>query len=247
MRHILATRQRPLLRQFAASNVILAFDYDGTLAPIHSEPARARLRPATERLLAALAQQYPCIVISGRGRADLETLVGHVAFRQIVGNHGLEPSLGRPVYARRVRAWRRHLESRLPKRPGLVLEAKTYSLAIHYRRVRRKREAIAEIESAVSELRGVRNLGGIEAFNLVPAGAPDKGSALQRAVRRFRCERAIFVGDETTDEDAFRSGSPDRLLSIRIGAAGPSAARYYLRAQSEIDALLRRLIELRRR
>ena len=247
MRHILARRNLPALERFARSKVVVAFDYDGTLAPIRRDPARARLRPVTERLLGAVAKSFPCIVISGRGRAELEPLIGRIAFRQVIGNHGLEPSVGGPVYARRVREWVRELEQRLPQQQGLVVEAKRYSLAIHYREVARKREVVAAIKSAIGALRGVRNLGGIQAFNLVPAGAPHKGLALERAMRRFGCDRAIFVGDEATDEDAFRSGSSERLLSIRVGARRASAARYYIKGQSEIDVLLRKLLERRAR
>jgi trehalose 6-phosphate phosphatase len=245
MRHILARRNLPALETFAHSKVVVAFDYDGTLAPIRRDPARARLRPVTERLLGAVAQSYPCIVISGRGRTELEPLIGRIGFRQVIGNHGLEPSWGRPAYARRVHEWARQLQRRLPEQRGLVIEAKRYSLAIHYRDVARKREAVAAIKLAIGALRGVRNLGGIQAFNLVPAGAPHKGLALERAMSRFGCDRAIFVGDEATDEDAFRSGSSDRLLSIRVGVRRASAARYYIKAQSEIDLLLRKLLERR--
>jgi trehalose-6-phosphatase len=72
MRHILAKRHLPTLAHFASSNVLLAFDYHGTLASITSQPARAHLRDRTRRLLIAVARRYPCIAISGRGRDDVE-------------------------------------------------------------------------------------------------------------------------------------------------------------------------------
>ena len=73
MTHVLTGAGRELLRQFAWSNVLLAFDYDGTLAPIASDPERAALRPTTRRLLSEVARRYPCVVISGRARADAQS------------------------------------------------------------------------------------------------------------------------------------------------------------------------------
>ena len=69
MKHILAAPQRELLAQLAWSNVLLGFDYDGTLAPIVADPARAELRADTRRLLTRLAELYPCVVVSGRAVA----------------------------------------------------------------------------------------------------------------------------------------------------------------------------------
>jgi hypothetical protein len=71
MVHILAKRHVSRLSEFASSNVILAFDYDGTLAPLAPDPEFAPMRSKTGRLLRAVAQRYPSVVIPGRARADL--------------------------------------------------------------------------------------------------------------------------------------------------------------------------------
>ena len=81
MKHILARANRDVLRQFACSRVLLAFDYDGTLAPLVSDPERAELRPATRKLLAVLTALYPCTVISGRAVRDVERRVAGIPFR----------------------------------------------------------------------------------------------------------------------------------------------------------------------
>ena len=70
MRNILSRANREVLQQFAWSKVLLAFDYDGTLAPIVSKPERAIMRPTTRRLLEELVKLYPCMVISGRAQRD---------------------------------------------------------------------------------------------------------------------------------------------------------------------------------
>jgi trehalose-6-phosphatase len=161
------------LTSFALSNVLLAFDYDGALAPIASTPARARMRHTTRALLGRVAVLYPCVVISGRAA----------------------------------------------------------------------REAV--LKTAAS-LRNVRLVGGSEAINLLRRDAPDKGSALSYAVSAFACHTAVYVGDDDTDEDAFRALPSERLLSVRIGNPLPgSAARFDLVSQREIDELLERLITMR--
>ena len=60
-----------LLEMFASSNVLLAFDYDGTLAPLVNAPARATMRASTRRLLVHASKLYPCVVITGRAQADV--------------------------------------------------------------------------------------------------------------------------------------------------------------------------------
>jgi trehalose 6-phosphate phosphatase len=245
MIHILAKRHVHTLADFAASNVLLAFDYDGTLAPIVPDPSVARLSRATRRLLATAATRYPCVVISGRARHDLIKRVGNIPVFHLSGNHGLEPWAQSAAYHRRVDGWVRRLRERLAPYAGVVVEDKTYSLTIHYRHARRRRAAMAAIDDVVRGLRGARSLGGHDAISLVPSGAPTKGAALERARRLLACDTAIYVGDDQTDEDAFTAARADRLLAIRVGARRQSRARYYLRSQLEIDDLLRTLLALR--
>jgi len=89
MQHILAKRHLPTLANFVASNVLVAFDFDGTLAPIVRDPAAARMRRSTRRLLGSVARRYPCVVISGRARLDLAKRVRSLSIVHLAGNHGL--------------------------------------------------------------------------------------------------------------------------------------------------------------
>jgi trehalose 6-phosphate phosphatase len=90
-------------------------------------------------------------------------------------------------------------------------------------------------------------LGGVEAVALLPTGGPDKGVALQRARRLLGCDRAVYVGDDETDEVAFRSDRATRLLAVRVGRVESSAARYHLACQEDIDGLLQQLLDFRSR
>ena len=88
---ILSKRNASVLAHFAGSNVLVALDYDGTLAPIVSTPGLARMRARTRRLLVAVAERYPCVVISGRSRDDVASRIETVPVWHVSGNHGLEP------------------------------------------------------------------------------------------------------------------------------------------------------------
>jgi trehalose 6-phosphate phosphatase len=243
-RHILARANAGVLAAAAATNVLLAFDYDGTLAPIATRPERARMRLRTRRLLERVTRAYPSVVISGRALADINRHVEGLPFRRVFGNHGLEP-VPRGVSRRRATGeWMRRLRRDLPDDPGVIVEDKRHSLTIHYRLARDRRRTIAAIDAAVRMLPGVRVVGGIESVNLLPRDGPNKGAALEGALRLSGCASAIYVGDDVTDEDAFSIAS-DRVLGIRIGAARASRARYHLASQQEVDRLLSHLAALR--
>jgi trehalose 6-phosphate phosphatase len=245
MMNILARSNRSLLEQFAWSNVLLAFDFDGTLAPIVSDPERAAMRRHTERLLRKLTELYPVAVISGRGQADVASKLRGVSVHQVVGNHGVEPWHASPRLSAEVRRWLPLLEERFATLKGVSIENKVFSLAIHYRHSREKRRVRDEIAAAARTLRDVRVIEGKQVVNLLPLRAPHKGFALERGRSRFGCDTAIFVGDDETDEDVFDLDQPGQLLSIRVGRSRTSAARFYVPSQSAIDELLRMLIDFR--
>lgn len=244
---MLANQRLQTLAAFAASNVLLGFDFDGTLAPIVRDPSAARMRASTGRLLTLVADRYPCVVISGRAHRDLRSRVPNVPVAHLFGNHGLEPWATSGSYRALVRGWVRRLGPLLAPYAGIVIEDKTYSVTVHFRHSRRPRQAAAAARRAVRSLRGARYLGGKHAVSAVPFGAPDKGAALEHARQLLACETVMYVGDEHTDEDAFVSSGDNRLLAIRIGARRDSKAAYYLRDQNEIDDLLRALLTCRRR
>jgi len=245
MKDILSRSNRDVLARFARTRVLLAFDFDGTLAPIVCDRARALMRPATRRLLARLARLYPCVVISGRARADLLRRVRTSGVRTVIGDHGMEPWDAREEPSREVRRWARVLRQQLERWRGVSVEEKRFSVSIHYRGARRKREARAAVLQAAAALRPARMIGGKDLVNLLPQAAMHKGVALERERIRRRCRTAIYVGDDDTDEDVFANARADRLLAIRVGARRSSKAPYFVRSQARIDGLLRELIELR--
>jgi len=245
VKNILADAQSPTLVEFAQKRALLAFDFDGTLAPIVRDPAAAAMRARTAKLLVDVARRYPCVVISGRSRADVMEKVAAIPLRAVVGNHGMEPSHGLRAWRRQTATWSVQLEAALPPIPGLVIENKGVSLAIHYRKARARATVRRLVLAVVAALRGTRIVEGKMVVNILPAVAPDKGTALITLRKRLRCESAIYVGDDDNDEDVFALPKQEHLLGIRVGRARRSQASYFVPRQTDIDRLLVRLVEAR--
>ncbi len=242
MKSLLAPQNRSVLHRLARGRVLLAFDFDGTLAPIVADPARARLRPRTRRLLTEVARKYPCVVISGRNRADVVRRVSGIPLRRVFGNHGIEPSPALPAARRAVRRWLACLKPRLEGVAGIVFDDKGATLAIHYRKSRNRPAALKAILAATADLNEARALQGLLVVDLLPKGAPNKATALRSELRRLRCESALYLGDDKTDEDVFALGWCLPLLAVRVGRKPHSLAPYYLRNQGDVDALLAELL-----
>lgn len=245
MGHVLADRHARTLAEFACSNVLLAFDYDGTLAPPDAKRTAAGMRRSTRNLLGVLAVRYPCVVISARPQREIARRLGAIPVFQVMGHDGLEswsPPSGCTLLVRR---WLDVVRLRLDGEPGLVIEDRACAITIHHHDAPDRRRALAAIARAVRGLSGMRRVDGAGAVTLVPRGAPTKGDALERVRRLLACEAAIYVGDDDSDEDVFRAGRRNRWLAIRIGARRGSAASYRLANQVEIDAFMRALVEFR--
>jgi trehalose-phosphatase len=245
MTDILSRRGLAALADFAASSVVLGLDYDGTLAAISGDRSRARLRSTTRRLLQRVARSYPCVVISGRAQDDLIRRLGDVRVWHAFGNHGVERWSRAGQVAPRIHEFARRLRRRLRAYSGVLVEDKTFTITVHYRHACNKALARQAIRRVVRDLPDLRPISGKQAVNLIPQGGWNKGIALQFVRRVLACDRAIYVGDDGTDEDAFASGASGQLLSIRVGASRTSRARYCLRSQAEIDRFLEALLDLR--
>jgi trehalose 6-phosphate phosphatase len=245
VKNILADGQVSALQDFARQRVLLAFDFDGTLAPIVRNPAAAAMRARTSSLLAKVAKAYPCVVISGRSRADAMKKVAAIPLRAVIGNHGMEPSSNLRNAHWLASLWHAQLASTLPRIAGVVIEDKGVSLAVHYRQARSRAAIRRLVLIAAADLDNTRIVEGKMVVNILPAAAPDKGTALLTLCKRLRCESAIYVGDDENDEDVFALARQGRLLGIRVGRSPRSQAAYFLPSQAAIDRLLVKLLEAR--
>jgi len=252
---------RRLRRELAARPVNLFLDYDGTLTPIVATPELARLPGRNRELLQALRDAPGCrvAIISGRALADLKGLVG---LRGLVysGNHGYELEgadlhLGRLVPPRTralLRSLKRRLAPRLRGLRGVRLEDKGVTLSVHYRQARpqdlpRLREILEEVAGPSRERREIRITAGKKVFEIRPPVKWDKGKIVKRLLRSPAFSRRgalpVFIGDDVTDEDAFRALN-SHGLTIAVGRRQPTQAEYFLRNTREVTGFLGRLLKL---
>src|SRR5438552_7319724 len=106
MQHLLSRAARAILRRLAQERTLCAFDFDGTLSPIVEHPSVAGMRAKTRNLLARLAALHPCVIVSGRARADLLGKLSGVSVARVIGNHGAETEVAGRTPRRRVARWK---------------------------------------------------------------------------------------------------------------------------------------------
>jgi trehalose 6-phosphate phosphatase len=171
--------------------------------------------------------------------------LGGMPVQRVFGNHGAEGegtgSKRRPDLQR----WKAAIEVDLGRAPGVWVEDKGLSLAVHYRQSPQKAEIRRQILRTTRKIERARVYGGKYVVNVVVDGDPHKGTALLAERDRLRCDSVLYVGDDQNDEDAFAIGG--NIVSVRIGRTKRSRADFYLRSQEEMDTLLQQLVALRER
>jgi trehalose 6-phosphate phosphatase len=250
MRYALSTTGLERIRAFLTPETLLAFDIDGTLAPIVERPWDARVPGDVQRGLGALAERAAVAIITGRAIEDARPMLGFTP-RYLVGNHGAEGVPGMEHVsaqcARVCRAWLDELASgneTWRDVDGIVLEDKTYSLSFHFRHARDHSAARRLLVARTAGLLPLPTLlDGKFVLNLLPPGAPHKGAALMELLACSRCERAFYVGDDASDEAVFRLRSP-AILSVRVEPDEASAANLYLKGQQDVANLVTELARM---
>jgi len=233
-----------------APHRLLALDYDGTLAPFHVDPRKAVPLPGVPEILEAV-RRLPAttlVVISGRPVKEVAALLGGLAVT-FVGSHGFErlnPD-GRLILRQPSPTQRRGLEEAGAAAARLDLEQrlerKIASLALHTRPLdpeaaRRAEERIFAVWSRIAEsheLECRRFNGGVEIRSI----GRHKGDALLEFLDESpEGTFAVYVGDDDTDEDAFRA-IEGRGAGIRVGPREEeTAARGFLPDCSAVKAFL---------
>jgi len=231
--------------------LLVATDYDGTLAPIVPDPADAHADEAAVVALRLLARlpHTEVSVISGRGLAELRWFLPASESMYLVGSHGAEFEDGRFKHLDADAADLRErlgaaLEDIAARADGLRVEWKPTGVALHVRTAA-PADAAAATEAALAgpaTWPGVSVKPGHEVteFSVLDV---DKGRALQEVRRRVGADGVLFMGDDQTDEDAFALLGPDDV-GIRIGE-GDTTAGYRIPDQSMVPAVLTHLAELR--
>ncbi len=223
----------------------LFLDFDGTLVELAERPdagvVDARLRTALAEVRARLGGRLA--IISGRPAAEVRGLLG-VADYAVSGSHGLEliHADGRVEQVERPVALDEVLEEATrfaAARPGVLIEDKPLGVAIHYRQAPdEEAEAIALAMHLAREHKLALQPGKMLAELRVGGG--DKGSALRRVMEQpeMAGARPVFVGDDVTDEAAFRAAAELGGAGVLVGDERDTAARYRLDGVAHVLAWL---------
>lgn len=243
MRNALGPGGRERLAALMSERPLVGFDFDGTLVALSEHPTEVTLTADTRQLLTRLAEQVPVVVITGRSRADVSARLDGLPLFGIAGNHGVEPFGETPEVIDLVAQWRASLLRDLARHPGIAIEDKRFSLTVDYRHAPDMEATREAIHAAAKRLPRARLLGGRHAdFNIAPDHAPNKGTALAAFMQQAGRSAAIFVGDDRTDEDAFRLELAS-FAAIRVGRREHSAAPFFLESQTDTDRLIELLLD----
>lgn len=254
---------RLIRKRITKKKILLFLDFDGTLAPIASTPAAARISRRTSKLLQKLkaTRRIKLAVISGR---ELHDVVEKVDLRGIyyAGNHGLQIEGPRlqwhyripALLRRRLSELRRLLLVSFKDRKGVLIEGKMDCVAVHYRNV--PGNAISKfctvLKRAASSFLGsgvIRMSKGKKVVEFSPAIQWDKGRAVLWLISRLAGNGAdgsyigIYVGDDYTDESAFRI-LRNKGITIRVGIGRKTRAEYYLKNTDETYLFLKQILTL---
>ncbi|MGH6945043.1 MAG: trehalose-phosphatase [Geminicoccaceae bacterium] len=235
------------------AEIALFLDVDGTLVEIEREPGAVHVPQHLCRVLAdlELATDGALALVSGRSLRQLDRLFSPLRL-SAAGLHGLERRnmrseviRAKPDPALFDRA-RRLLGAFAADQPGVLLEDKGLTLALHYRNAPERRAAAREVvQAALDESGGgLVLLEGKMVFELKPPGC-DKGIAIAAFMGEppFRGRRPVFAGDDVTDEAGFSATNQLRGISIRIGPdTTPSAATFGRRDVAAMQAWLESLL-----
>ncbi|MEV0326636.1 trehalose-phosphatase [Micromonospora echinospora] len=232
--------------------LLVACDYDGTLAPIVEDPSKAvplHESVAAVRALAALPQTSVAVV-SGRALRDLAALSRLPSEVHLVGSHGSEFDIGfverlsPELIAVRTRL-RNELREIAAAHPGVRLERKPASVAVHTRGVPPQiaASAVEAVRSGPATWDGVTVTQGKEVIELSVV-ATHKGTAVDQLRTQLSASAVLFIGDDVTDENAFGNlHGPD--IGIKIGP-GDTKAHFRVAEPIEAARALALLLETRR-
>jgi alpha,alpha-trehalase len=232
-------------------------DYDGTLTPIVSTPDKATLPKETREILRKLADRWMVAVVSGRDLADVRGMVGldNIIY---AGSHGFDvegpgeeyTDLGNgDKFLPALDSAEPELAAAVKDFKGAWVERKRFAIALHYRQA--DPEIVPDLEKIVNlqvekhpELRKSR---GKKVFELRPDADWDKGKAILSMIDTAHVDSSrvvpLYIGDDTTDEDAFRAVR-NRGVAIVVGSGDRGTmAGYRLGDPSEVAQFLETLVE----
>lgn len=233
-----------------SANRILLFDFDGTLVPIIDDPANVRIPLKTKELIRDIATRNPVVIVSGRDRYFLENQFDQIPLDLIAEHGAMIRKSGDTIWKISQRADEKWKQAILPilqtftqRCPGTFVEEKETSLAWHYRKVedellaiQRAQELLWQLKSFLKNEFNLQLIDGNKVLEIKKADY-NKGTAVRKYLENESYDFVLAIGDDTTDEDMF-AVLPDSAYTIKVGET-PSAARFYIKSQIEVEHLLK--------
>lgn len=226
-------------------------DYDGTLAPIVDDPTEAHPHPEVPALLRELAARHPVWIVTGRYLADVETFFKKAELLDLrlpaIGLHGMQEGVlgaeAESLASEEAVEALGQMRRALPTIEGVEVEDKGDAFAVHYRAAPDEDDALAQLRDWADEMpAALEAIWGKKVVELRPQGLT-KGIAVRRVAERHPGKAPVYLGDDTTDEDAFEElTETDDAVTIRVGE-GATAARYRLDGPAAVARYLRQYVE----
>ena len=217
-------------------NAALFLDFDGTLVDIAATPDAVVVDAPVHDLLARLVERHrgAVAIVSGRSIAQLDALLGENAMRlALSGSHGVEQRengvLAQPSRAPELDEAEAAIRSFARDRDGLIVESKSYGVALHYRLSPGFADEARCHAAAISERLGLRLQEGKMMVELRIAG-DDKGGAIRALMScaAMQGRNPLVLGDDVTDEDAFLAARGLGGHAILVGAMRETEADFIL-------------------
>ena len=226
----------------AGGGLLVAADFDGTLAPLVANPDEAIPNSRAMAALLELASRSGVMVaiVSGRRRQDLESLVGHAPGVALVGEHGNDYGDSSGPIDLQIGEIRSELEAAAATAPGSIVESKRHSVAFHFRNAGRKdaARALQRIRAWTADRAGVTITEGKMILELSVA-TRNKGDAVADLIDESGARSVLFLGDDTTDETVFSMLRPADI-GVKVGP-GVTAAKYRIEDIEAVAELLERV------
>jgi trehalose-phosphatase len=245
-------------QRLAGKRLAVFLDFDGTLAPIVDDPDQAIMDAGSRTAVETLSALADVAIISGRDLTDVQSRVNLDAV-YVAGSHGFDIAgprgSGRTLQQGTdclpdLDIAERLLRERLAAVPGAALERKRFSISVHYRHVPGDRAGRVEdiVDDVMAETGGLKKDGGKNVVQIGPDMDWHKGKAILWILRELGYDRdgvlPIFIGDDLTDENAFRDirgwgigivvGDEDRVTAADHALSSPNEVTRFLRMLTDL-------------
>jgi len=247
-------RAQDIARHLSRQPHVVCLDYDGTLTPIRPSPPEAVLGDEMRAAIVALTKRTPVAIVTGRQLSDARAMVDIDLI--FAASHGFELKFpGEPAqtygpadsYRQAIADTADAAEHAASGIDGILIERKPFSTAVHYRKT-----ALADmpkVEKLVSDLHeqhpGLRVVQGKKVSEFQPHVDWNKGRAVALLAQRLNVptQGILYIGDDVTDEDAFRAIAGEGIGILVNETDRDTAATYRLDDPDAVRLFLQRLAE----